>query len=229
MSDASPNLPAFLSSAARLLDGVLFVVQSLPNVQGIAVEQALRQLDTVVRAYQHLKPGDCGLSVNEITELVENANELRGPLEQFTATPSVDNIRNDDVPAKPKVKHQGDPFRPSYDVDLDDIERKRWLGASWDDVAKAQGVSRRTLYNHMKKAGRPTARPYTAISDEDLDAVVSLIKLEHPFAGAVVVSGHLSARRLIIPHARVQASLRRIDPIGVMLRYAAAMLPRMGG
>lgn len=93
------------------------------------------------------------------------------------------------------------------------------LGSSWKEVADAMGVTRPTLYNHLRKAGRSTARPaYTDISDEDLDEVVSQITLDHPFIGGVIVKGHLEAQDIHISAQRVQECLRRVDAIGVLLR-----------
>jgi len=80
-------------------------------------------------------------------------------------------------------------------------------------------VSKQTLYNHMKREGRPTKRPYTEITDTALDEVISKIVLSHPFAGAVIVSGHLTSSGIKVPLIRVASSLRRVDPIGIMLRW----------
>jgi hypothetical protein len=70
----------------------------------------------------------------------------------------------------------------------------------------------------MKAEGRPTTRPYTEISDKDLDDVIREIVLQHPYAGAVIMSGHLASKGIKLPLLRVQTSLKRVDPVGVMLR-----------
>ncbi len=52
----------------------------------------------------------------------------------------------------------------------------------------------------------------------ELDEEVSKIVLQHPFAGAIIISGHLLAAGLKVPHMRVRESLKHVDPVGVMLQ-----------
>jgi hypothetical protein len=81
------------------------------------------------------------------------------------------------------------------------------------------GVDRKTMFNHLKRAGIPTTRPlYTDIDDDNLDEHIAEISLAHPLAGSGIVQGHLNARGINVTRARVQESLRRVDAIGVTLR-----------
>jgi len=70
----------------------------------------------------------------------------------------------------------------------------------------------------MERAGFPTQRLYSPLDDDELDQRVASIVLQHPYAGAVIVTGHLLSAGLKVPHVRVQAWLKRVDPIGVMFR-----------
>lgn len=82
------------------------------------------------------------------------------------------------------------------------------------------GITRSTLYNHMNSAGLSTARKeWTPIEDTDLDKVVAEIAQEHPFVGSTIILGHLETRGIHLPPKRVQESLRRVDSVGVLLRY----------
>jgi len=73
----------------------------------------------------------------------------------------------------------------------------------------------------MAAAGRSTSRrPFTNIADQDLDMLMSDISRHHPLTGSVVARGHLESKGVHVPLSRVQESLRRVDAIGVNLRYA---------
>ncbi|KAJ7302742.1 hypothetical protein DFH08DRAFT_904824, partial [Mycena albidolilacea] len=90
------------------------------------------------------------------------------------------------------------------------------------------GVIRQTLYNHMDNAGRSTARrEWTEISDLALDERVAEISLLHPFSGSAIISGHLEARSIHVPRKRVQDSLRRVDEIGVLVRWSGIIKRRI--
>jgi hypothetical protein len=51
-----------------------------------------------------------------------------------------------------------------------------------------------------------------------LNEKVAEISLQHPFAGSVIVLGHLEAQTIHNPVDRVRESLRRVDTIGVIVR-----------
>ncbi|KAJ7301575.1 hypothetical protein DFH08DRAFT_613008, partial [Mycena albidolilacea] len=58
------------------------------------------------------------------------------------------------------------------------------------------------------------------ISDDALDELVAQISLQRPFAGSIIVLGHLEAQAIHIPAACVRESLRKVDTIGVIVRPA---------
>ncbi|KAJ7315766.1 hypothetical protein DFH08DRAFT_893191 [Mycena albidolilacea] len=90
------------------------------------------------------------------------------------------------------------------------------------------GVTRQTLYNHMDNAGCSTARrEWTEISDVELDERVAEISLLHPFSGSAMISGHLEARSIHVPRKHVQDSLRRVDEIGVLVRWSGIIKRRI--
>ena len=76
----------------------------------------------------------------------------------------------------------------------------------------------------MKAEGQPTTRPYTEISDEDLDNMMRKIVLQHPYAGAVIMLGHLASQGIKVPLLRVQTCLKCVDPVGVMLQWEFCLL-----
>lgn len=210
------DLSVFLNTAAGMVDEAIFVATSLPNAEPFAVERTILRLESIVAALNALDPG-FGLPGAQVIELLHNVEEILAPLRDFAVEPPRV------VKVKPPVLHLGLPHRPTYVIDLDWLEAMRWNGSSWGDLAMLLNVSRVTLYNHMRAEGRLTKRPYTDISNTNLDNVIREIVLLHPFAGAVIVSGHLASRGIKVPLLRVQTCLKRVDPIGVMLRYTSSV------
>ena len=113
--------------------------------------------------------------------------------------------------------------RPKYDLDLDRALELHDMELSWDQVAKAMGVTRQTLYNQLNASGRSTARrPFTNIGDDDLDLLIAEISDHHPLAGSVIVRGHLEAIGVHVPLNDIKDSLRRVNAIGVSLGWDVA-------
>lgn len=215
-----PEVLRFLETAAKLLNDAIFIAQSLPNVEEFAVERAILRLQTVVSALDAVSscvPATL-LSPMVVQELHANINAVLQPLLLHTTSPPPV------AQFKPPITRTGKVGRPSYSIDLDKAEELRWNGATWEDVATYFNVTSRTLFWHMKREGRPTRRPYDDISNGLLDEAVAGIVLQHPQSGAVIILGHLATLRIKVPLARVRDCLRRVDPIGVMLRYAIVLL-----
>jgi hypothetical protein len=109
-------------------------------------------------------------------------------------------------------------------LDLRRAQELHALGNTWKDIASAMGVVRQTLYNHMAASGFSTARKeFTDISDDYLDELVAEISLEHPFIGSAIVQGHLEARKVHVPRLRVQECLKRVDAMGVLVRFVSIL------
>ena len=54
---------------------------------------------------------------------------------------------------------------------------------------------------------------FSTIADDELDEVLRKIKEDHPTAGEVMVSGHLTSRGIRVQRRRLRESLRRVDGI----------------
>ncbi|KAK7002035.1 Integrase catalytic domain-containing protein [Favolaschia claudopus] len=174
-------------------------------VQAQFILGAVRQIVTVLE--------DFSITDDVRETLLADVDKLLAPLDDFITNP----------PPPASASHSrlytGRPGRPSYVLDLPRARLLHDLGNSYEQIAQALGVDRKTLYRQLEKAGIPRARRiFTAISDEALDEVVSEISLAHPFVGSVIVAGHLESRGIHLPRLRVQDSLRRVDEIGVLVR-----------
>ncbi|KAJ7652771.1 hypothetical protein DFH06DRAFT_1418395 [Mycena polygramma] len=199
-----------------------FLVDSLPNVETAAVERACRQLNAIRVILVALN--DPHSAAEDLEHLIAYIDSLLYPLDDFLSHPPLPPHTH--IP----VEQTGKRGRPAYKLDLDGAILLHDLGNTWYDIAKAMGISRSTLYAHMGDRGLSIARKeWSELTDEELDEIVSEISLAHPFVGTTVVLGHLEARQLHLPRARVQESLRRVDRVGVLVRYAVSNFVTMLG
>ena len=68
------------------------------------------------------------------------------------------------------------------------------------------------MYRRLHEEGINHDSKYTDITDRDLDREVVEIKLEHPNDGERLLIGHLASQGVIVPRARVRASIHWVDP-----------------
>lgn len=207
----------FLMHADDILKSSRFIVTSLPNAEPFAVERALRQLHAIRHVL--LNFDDPWTTPEDIDIYMNLVAEVSVPLQAFhEAPPPPRNVGTSTV-------MQGGRGRPAYQLDLPEALRLHSLGNTWEGVSHAMGVSRRTIYYHLERAGLSTQRrKFTEIDDEDLDERVSEISLKHPLAGTSIVMGHLEAMGIHLPSERVQECLRRVDAMGVLARYVCWLI-----
>jgi hypothetical protein len=201
----------FLLEAQRITRDAEFIIDSLPNVDLPAVERAIHQLYAVSQILIQIE--DPYLAATTLDKLLDIVVTMSVRLEEFA--------KDDPTPPSlnlPKV-HSGTQGRPKYDLDIEELLHIHRTGSSWADIARLLKISRATIYNHLRQNGITITRPaYTEINDDDLDELISQISLEHPFAGSVIMSGHLETQGVHVSRARIQESLRRVDAIGVLVR-----------
>ena len=87
---------------------------------------------------------------------------------------------------------------------------------SWCKIAEFLGVSERTL--QRRRIDFNISPTFCEISDNDLDAQVREILHLTPNSGESYVMGGLKGRHISVQRCKVQASLKRIDPIGRSVR-----------
>lgn len=119
------------------------------------------------------------------------------------------------------------PGRPLIPVDLEDIQFLRGLRLPWVKIAQYLGISRSTLYRRMEEEGISQDSKYSDINDADLDRMVTEIKQNYPNDGERLLTGHLAARGIIIPRAKLRASIHRVDPINTALRRSVTVRRRV--
>ncbi|KZS87584.1 hypothetical protein SISNIDRAFT_419393 [Sistotremastrum niveocremeum HHB9708] len=84
-------------------------------------------------------------------------------------------------------------------------------------MSVALGVDWKTMKKNMNEAG--ISRPFSNINDADLDEVLLHFHLHRPNSGYLYAQGYLRALELRVQRRRVRASLRRIDAVGIQIRY----------
>lgn len=200
---------SFLLYAHQEVEHAKFIGNSIPNVDNFAVERSVR----ILHAIHSVLCTITGLLEVEITQLQDITVEAAAPLVQHQESPEP--ARN----VGTEYKHTGRPGRPRYSLDIEHAIALHILGCSWDSIADALGVTRKTLYNHLDRAGVSNVRrAYTEISDDNLDGLVAAICIHHPLAGASIVKGHLDSEEVYVPILRIRESLQRVDTVGVYVR-----------
>lgn len=214
-NDQADPIYDFLTEAYECAKEGSHLIQALPNVEVFAVERVVGKLKAVNSILASLKDPSFGES--DIATLTAATASILDPLEAFLSS-----NQHAQRPAAATRPPNGLRGRPCAILDLQRAIELHNLSNSWEKVAEAMGVSRPTLYNHLARAGLSTTRPpFDAIDNSDLDELIAAISLKNPRTGANGIYGHLRGAGVNVPMERVKDSLRRIDPIGTLLRYVA--------
>lgn len=97
-----------------------------------------------------------------------------------------------------------------FDITRNQLDQLRATGLSWASIASTLGVNRATIYRRRQIFGINTDQAYafSDISDNDLDALLTLILNNSPNAGETYVQGSLRSRGLRIQRWRVRERLQ---------------------
>ena len=213
------NVQLLLLYCHHMVQEGWFIQKSLPNVEPRAVKHSILQLQAVHAILA--KFSDPWITPQEINNLINVVIRVSAPLQIWLDTP---------CPAyHPSTKSTpgGGRGHPKYDLDLDRALELHDMELSWEQVAKAMGVTWQMLYNQLNASGCSTAwRAFTSISNDDLDVLVAEISDHHPLVGSVIVWGHLEARGVHVPLNDIKDSLRWVNAIGVSLQLVTSLLYR---
>lgn len=113
--------------------------------------------------------------------------------------------------------------RPRLNVTKEQLEYLLAMGFSGPEISNAIGVSLSTVRRRMTQYGLTIGSLYSDITDQELDAIASQIKVLFPNCGFRMMQGHLFNQGHRISQARVRESLQRIDPDGVAIRWSATI------
>ena len=120
--------------------------------------------------------------------------------------------------------HQGDQKgRPRLDIPKGQLEYLLGMGFSGSEISSVIGVSLSTIRRRMMEYGLSVASLYTAATDQELDAIVSQIKVLFLNCGFRMMQGHLLNQGHRVSQSHIRESLQRIDPDGVAIRWSATI------
>lgn len=108
--------------------------------------------------------------------------------------------------------------RPSYHIPKETLEYYIENGFTIKEIASLIGVSEKTVVNKLKEHGLSIRKSYSQLTDEELALLVEKKIQEFPSVGYKSIIGHLQADGYRIQGHRVRKSMRRMDPLGVMVR-----------
>ena len=112
--------------------------------------------------------------------------------------------------------------RPSYDLPEKQLASLIELGFSVPQMSNMLQISKRTIQRRLAQY-QLSSKSWSEISDEELDKVVADVKLYNPNCGSKNLSGYVLARGIKVSRERIRDSLRRVDPIGVLVRRINAI------
>jgi hypothetical protein len=120
----------------------------------------------------------------------------------------------------------GSRGRPRTKIDHDFLRQVFAPGStiSKAEFARALKVDRATLQRNLDDAGIDTS--FTDLSSEELDDIIAEYLMNKPDHGYQYVHGHLRSLGLKVGQVDVQASLRRVKPLGALLNSRQAVQRR---
>ena len=99
------------------------------------------------------------------------------------------------------------------------------MGFNWKQISDLLSVSERTL--RRWRANVDLSVSYTDMEDDELDSNLRQIVWSCPSMGERMAGGALRARGIRIQRRRLRDSMRRIDPVGRLMRKLQVMRRRV--
>ena len=113
------------------------------------------------------------------------------------------------------LAHRG---RPQLNISEEALSGLLELEFTQVEIAQILGCSTKTVHRRIVEFELSHFIQYTAISDNELDAVVEDFVSNFPTAGQKTLAGHLSTLGYRIQRFKIRESLYRVDPLGVERR-----------
>ena len=128
---------------------------------------------------------------------------------------------------KPPTVHTGLRGRPKLDVDENVVLELRSLGFKWKDISDMLLVSRWTIRRRVIEYGIEEVTGFSQLTNEELDGHVRYFMQQHgSFVGFSMTSGYLRSLGYRVQRDRIRASIGRVDPSNVRLRWAVVVSRR---
>ena len=114
--------------------------------------------------------------------------------------------------------NDGNTGRPKFNILPTQLEFFLANGFTGTAIAAILGVSLRTIRRRIAEHGLFKNVFRSAITEAELDNVVNNIMEQFRNIGYSRLEGELRKRNILIPRARCRETLRRLDPVGVVVR-----------
>ena len=125
-------------------------------------------------------------------------------------------------------KHSNDRGRGRPKVEIEE-ERLRYLvesGFKMADIATMFGCSVSSVERRLQQLSI-RLRYYSLMTDADLDFIVAQITQDNPKCGEKSLTGRLKSAGILVQRECIRASLRRVDPTGVVSRFQTILHRRV--
>ena len=108
--------------------------------------------------------------------------------------------------------------RPRFDIQREHLEFLVEQGFTSHAIANILGVSLRTIERRQHEFGIRLRSAYNQISNENLDGIIENILCDFPETGYKRMTGFLKTRGIIVQQNRIREAMRRVNPVGTMMR-----------
>lgn len=123
-------------------------------------------------------------------------------------------------------EYSGSRGRPKFHVCKDQLVYLRELAFSWTKIASLLGISRVTVYRRRRNY-HLLSQGEVIPSDEHLQELVKLIRLNSPDVGQSFVQGRLRGMGYRVTRKRIREVMRMQDPLNNALRMPSGLTARM--
>lgn len=115
----------------------------------------------------------------------------------------------------------GHAGRPKINFSQEYLQYLLGIPLSVTTIARLLGVSRHTIHRRLSENNMSVASLYSQMTDDELDSMVTDIKMTMPHCGYRMMKGALKARGHVVQWERVRAAMHRVDTIGVLTRLTS--------
>lgn len=119
----------------------------------------------------------------------------------------------------PTCTYSGKWGKPRYAIERAQLEFLVRKHFSIPNIAILLRESESTVKRRLEECGISIRSSYADITNDELDDIVTEIKLHFPNAGIRTMIGHLESKGIHIQEVHVRESMHRVDPEGIIERW----------